>query len=56
MNRTAAVVWLCCTGERTVDEIVDEVREAFGDAVPREQVRADVHKTVADFGDRGLLT
>ena len=55
MNSTAAVVWLCCTGERTVDDIVDEVRGAFDEPAARGQVEADVQKAVADFASRGLL-
>ena len=56
MNRTAAVIWLCCTGERTADDIVDEVRDAFGEQAPREEVARDVAAVIDDFAGRGLLT
>jgi hypothetical protein len=56
MNRTAAVVWLYCTGELTLDDIVVGVLDAFEGPADSEQVAADVRRAVAEFAERGLLT
>jgi len=55
LNRTAAVVWLHCSGEDSVDEIVDAVADAFDDEAPREVVESDVKRTIAEFREKGLL-
>ena len=55
LNRTAAVVWLHCTGELSLQQIAQEVARAFDEDVPHDQVVADVAATVEEFAGRGLL-
>lgn len=55
LNLTAALVWQCCNGDLSVDEIVDTVREAFDKPTEREQVERDVLGTVDEFAKKGLL-
>ena len=53
LNPTASVVWACCDGGGTVNEIVADIAEAF--AEPNEVVRNDVLETLRSFGRAGLL-
>lgn len=55
MNRTAAIVWLCCTGELTLDDIAGQVSRAFDDQVPLDQVERDVTRVLDEFAEKGLL-
>ena len=43
-----------CTGEATVDEIVDELAKAFGGA-PRDRINDDVVKLIGGLADKKLL-
>jgi pyrroloquinoline quinone biosynthesis protein D len=43
-----------CTGEATVDEIVDDLAKAFAGA-PREQIHADVVKLIGGLADKKLV-
>jgi len=51
----AAVVWLLCDGERSVDAIRDELADHFGDAVDRARVEADLRAVLGAFAREGLL-
>ncbi len=51
----AAVVWLLCDGERSVDAIRDELADHFGDAVDRARVEADLRAVLGGFAREGLL-
>ena len=55
LNRTAAVVWLHCTGELSVPQIAEAVADAFEDDLSSDQVAADVAAAVEEFTERGLL-
>lgn len=55
MNLTAALVWSHCTGERSFEEIVSAVQEAFDDPPPADRVEADVRETLETFVGKGLL-
>ncbi len=55
LNRTAAVVWLHCTGDQTIQEIVNDVHDAFDDPPPLEQVESDVFEAIQEFERQGLL-
>ena len=43
-----------CTGEASVDEIVDDLAKAFAGA-PRERIHADVVKLIGGLADKKLL-
>ena len=43
-----------CTGEATVDEIVDELAKAFAGA-PRDRIHADVVTLIGGLADKKLL-
>ena len=53
LNATAARVWELCDGTRTLDEIVDGIREIFD--VDKPTARRDVERLLVEFGQRGLL-
>jgi len=55
LNASAAVVWLCCTGESTLAEIVDAVGEAFHGDVDRKTLEEKVRQAVGSFAEKGLL-
>lgn len=43
-----------CTGEATLEQIVDELAKAFAGA-PRERIHEDVVKLIGDLADKRLL-
>ena len=43
-----------CTGEATVEQIVDDLAKAFAGA-PRERIHADVIKLIGSLADKKLL-
>src|SRR5215210_3189650 len=51
LNRTAALVWELCDGERTVSLIAGQVGERLSADVPEEVVRLALEQ----LADRGLL-
>ena len=55
LNRTAAIVWLSCTGELTREEIAAELIAAFDGSVDRSRAVADVTAVLTEFQRRELL-
>ena len=55
LNRAAAVVWICCTGDLSVDDIVDTVQQVFDGNVERDRVERDVVATIEEFAQKGLM-
>lgn len=55
LNASAAVVWLCCTGDSTMAAIVEAVDEAFGGNADRHTLESEVRQAVESFAERGLL-
>ena len=53
LNTTASDVLQLCTGERTVQEIIDELARRYGHEVP--DVEREVMSFLAAMADRGLL-
>jgi PqqD family protein of HPr-rel-A system len=53
LNATATVVWQCCDGRGDVEELVDELAEAF--RTPRDTVASDVHVLLGDLSARRLF-
>ncbi len=51
LNKTAADVLVLCDGERTIDEIAEELSARYDGA----DVRADVEQLVAAIAERGLV-
>lgn len=51
LNLTSALIWSFCTGEFTVDDIVEEVRAAFDEPVDPDAVTT----ALTDFRQAGLL-
>jgi coenzyme PQQ biosynthesis protein PqqD len=54
LSVTAAAISALCTGERTVREIIDAMRERFADG-DRGRVEGDVLAFLNSLVDRGLL-
>lgn len=54
LDPVATLVWRCCDGDASVDQIAEELAEIF--AMPRETVRRDVAAMVDDLATLGLLT
>ena len=55
LNLSAALVWTACTGELTVDQIVDEVRSSYPDDPERDLVQRDVLEALEHLAEEGLL-
>lgn len=57
LNRTARVIWECCDGQRTGQQIADLLRADMGDqaADSSVQLEQDVAQTLAEFARLGLL-
>jgi hypothetical protein len=53
LSPTATVVWFCCDGGGTIEEISKDIAEAF--ATDPGAVREDVLRVVREFGGLGLL-
>jgi coenzyme PQQ biosynthesis protein PqqD len=54
LNPTAAAIVSLCTGEHTVEAIVDQLA-AKCDTEPRERVEKEIHAFLQSMADRGLL-
>lgn len=53
LNDTAAVVWNCCNGERSTEDIVDKITNDFD--VERDVCMRDVVLTLSSFRRKGLI-
>lgn len=53
LNESAAAVWQLCDGERTVQQLVDVLADAFPDA--RAEIAGDVHQAVDELYAEGAL-
>ncbi len=53
LNHSAALVWSCCDGSGSVDEIADDIAEAYG--LAREALREQVESLVVTWRGQGLL-
>ncbi|MBX3332934.1 MAG: pyrroloquinoline quinone biosynthesis peptide chaperone PqqD [Nitrospira sp.] len=54
LNETATAIVRLCTGEWTIDEIVDHLIRSYGD-VSRGEISRAVREFLAILADRGLL-
>jgi hypothetical protein len=55
LNPTAAIVWTCCDGSVTVEEIAAELSETIAEAPPLDQIVTDVRDALGRFSKEGLL-
>jgi hypothetical protein len=53
VNDSALALWELCDGQTALAEMVDAVCELF--SASREQVEADLQRTLAEFGRVGVL-
>jgi len=53
LNETAAVIWKLCDGERTIQNIIDLLNQAYADSGDR--VDADVADAIASLAGEGAL-
>jgi hypothetical protein len=53
LNSGAALIWLLCDGTRGVESIAEEIVTAS--SLPKQEILADVQKTVDQFQTLGLL-
>ena len=54
LNNTATEIARLCTGEWTIDDMVDHLTRAYDDVSPRE-IRREVYKFLKALAGRGLL-
>ena len=54
LNHTATVIARLCTGEWTVDDMVEQLTQAYGDVSP-DEIRREICKFLDVLADRGLL-
>jgi len=52
-NQTASLIWQLCDGQRTVQEIVEMLSEAYPEATA--DIANDVQETVQQFLDHGAI-
>ena len=55
LNQTAALVWLCCTGDKTSADIVAALQRVFGDQVSADQLASDVAAALEKFHELRLF-
>jgi hypothetical protein len=55
LNPTAAIVWTCCDGSVTVEEIAAELSETIAEAPTQDQILTDVREALSRFSKEGLL-
>lgn len=55
LNSTAAIVWSCCDGSGSVEDIAEELRETLAEAPALEQITSDVREALSRFSHEGLL-
>lgn len=57
LNAVPAATWLCCDGETTVAEMLDELADVFSVTEPAdvETLSTGVHESLARFAAEGLL-
>ncbi|MDO9566846.1 MAG: PqqD family protein [Candidatus Desulfaltia sp.] len=53
LNDTAAVIWNCCNGEKSTEDIVDKITNDFD--VERDVCMRDVVLTLSSFRRKGLI-
>lgn len=53
-NHSAALIFGCCDGRHTIEQIIDRVAAEYGKAA--EAVRQDVDGALRHFAELGLLT
>jgi hypothetical protein len=54
LNNTATVIARLCTGEWTVDDMVERLTRAYGDVSP-DEIRREVSEFLDVLSHRGLL-
>jgi len=52
-NETASLIWRLCDGQRTVEEIVALLTEAFPEAA--DTIAGDVEATLEEFAQHGAI-
>ncbi len=52
-NSTSALIWSLCDGQRTVDDIVQLLSEAYPEA--GDEVAVDVRESLATFDSHGAI-
>lgn len=55
LNQTAAFIWKLADGEKTVEEIADELVREY-ENVAREKALKDVHRVIQNLESKGLVT
>ncbi len=55
LNQTAAFIWKLADGEKTVEEIADELVREY-ESVTREKALKDVHKVIQNLKSKDLVT
>ena len=54
LNHTATAIARLCTGEWTVDDMVEQLTQAYDDVSP-DEIKRQVSEFLEVFSDRGLL-
>lgn len=53
LNASATIIWACCDGSGTLDEIAHDLAEIIG--IPAEQLASELVSLVRALGAEGLL-
>jgi hypothetical protein len=53
LNETSALIWQVCTGEWSVGEIIDVLKESYPDAA--DDMDADVHQALSQLVAQNVL-
>lgn len=53
-NHSAALIFDCCDGHHTVEQIINHITETYG--LPAEAAKQDVARAIGSFTELGLLT
>ncbi len=52
-NQTASLLWQVCTGEFTVEEIIESLKETYPDAI--QEIETDVLETLQQLDEIGCI-
>ena len=54
LNATGMMIWQACTGEWSVGEIIDALKESYPDAAA--EMDKDVYRALDNLQDEGVIT
>ncbi len=52
-NQTASIIWQLCDGQRSVDELIELLQEAYPEAAA--EIAGDVEEILQQFAENGCI-